>query len=178
MIRECDIAYLAGVVDSDGCIRVERLRNHGRSADGISYAAFVAIGQVEPHAVELAHATFGGFVLKVNPTQKKPHARPMFRWTAKSRIASCALDVMRPYLRIKAAQADNAIALARLVEKLNRDRYVGVIPGRTGPRCRTPQELDQLAAYFNESRRLNSGELNPEYGKLAAQRTAQTGMQL
>lgn len=62
MIRESDLAYLAGVVDSDGCIRVERLRNNGRSKDGTSYAAFVAVQQVERHAVDLARATLGGFV--------------------------------------------------------------------------------------------------------------------
>lgn len=153
MIRESDLAYLAGVVDSDGCIRVERLKNNGRSRDGISYAAFITIQQVERQAIDLARATFGGFVMTIKPTPKMPLARTMVRWTARSRIAADALAALRPYLRIKTAQADNAIALACLVVELNRARYDGF----GAPRYRLPAELDRLAAHFETSRRLNSG---------------------
>jgi hypothetical protein len=83
---------------------------------------------------------------------------------------------MRPYLRIKAAQADNALALAELVGGLNRARFVGVIPGRTPPRSRTPSELERLEIYFEASRRLNSGELNTEYAPLQQARTAQAAL--
>ncbi len=175
-MRDVDLAYLAGVVDSDGCIRVERLKNHGRSKDGTSYAAVVTIQQVEREAVELAKSMFGGCLMEVKPTAKFPNARPMFRWSAKSRLAATALAAMRPYLRIKAAQADNALALAELVGGLNRARFVGVIPGRTPPRSRTPSELERLEIYFEASRRLNSGELNTEYAPLQQARTAQAAL--
>lgn len=171
MIREVDVAYLAGVVDSDGCIRVDRVRGSGRGNEAVSFAAFVAIQQVESEAVNLAKELFGGYLLTVKPSPKRPAASPMMRWTAKSRIAANAIHVMRPYLRIKARQADNALALQALVQKLNRDRYAGVVPGVTRPRYRTPQELDQLAAYYNESRLLNTSELNPEYAKISEKRT-------
>ena len=50
-------------------------------------------------------------------------------------------------------------------------------PGRNSPRCRTPQELDQLAAYFNASHRLNSGHLIA-YAPLQKKRTEQMGLVL
>jgi len=93
-----DIAYLAGVVDSDGCIRVERLKNNGRSRDGVSYAVNVSIQQVESAAVELAKELFGGHLMVIHPTpgqlKKLNNPRLMLRWTAKSRIAADALYAM------------------------------------------------------------------------------------
>jgi hypothetical protein len=178
LIREADLAYVAGIVDADGCIRVEKLKNNGRSRDGTSYAAFIAVQQVEPQAVELAKAIFGGYLITVKPTPKMPNARTMLRWTAKSQVAARALVLLCPYLRIKRPQAENAIALASLVVELNRARYVGVVPGRNGPRQRTPAELDRLAIYFETSRRLNSGHLTPAYEALQERRTAQQGLTL
>ena len=148
-----EAAYLAGVVDSDGCIRVEMLRNHGRSHDGVSYAPIVTIQQVECEAVKLARDLFGGHVLCI----KGKVGRPMQRWTAKSRVATAALHRMLPFLRIKKEQATNAIALHALVIELNRLRYAGVVPGKNGPRRRTHAELAMLHEHFLRSRELNGG---------------------
>ena len=157
-----EIAYLAGVVDSDGCIRVERVANTGRNRDSTSYAAFVSIQQVETEAIELAKTLFGGFVQIIQPTPsqllKFKNPRTMFRWTAKSRIAAKALSAMRPYLRIKRRQADNAIELAATVRTQTSARFKGVRLGRNPPRHRTTEELARLESFHTLSRHLNSGQ--------------------
>src|SRR5690242_16357057 len=106
-----DLAYLAGVIDSDGCIRVECVKG-GKNRGRECYAPIVLLAQIEPEAIQLARSTFGGYVAAVQPTpaqlQRYTNPKPMLRWVAKSRIAAAALRAMRPYLRIKTRQADNA----------------------------------------------------------------------
>lgn len=174
MNRLADVAYLAGVIDSDGCIRVEKANNNGRSRDSVSYHVILTIAQVEMQAVRLAEEVFGGYLLFPKP--KNERSRPMVRWTAKSQKAAAALQELRPFLRIKGAQADNALALAALVAQSRSDRCKGRV--RSGARARDEAETAAMHACYLESRRLNSGELNPEYIVLQAERTRQPGLAL
>ena len=174
MTRETDLAYLAGVIDSDGCIRVEKTNNNGRSRDSISYHVILTIAQVELQAVRLAEEILGGYLLFPKP--KNERSRPMVRWTAKSQKAAAALVELRPFLRIKGAQADNALLLAGLIAQSRSDRCKGRI--RSGARARTEAETAAMQACYLESRRLNAGDLNPEYIALQAERTRQPGLVL
>jgi hypothetical protein len=70
----------------------------------------VVVQQVEPQAVDAMHAAFGGSRLIV----KQQHGRPMFRFTVTGQRAAACLSAIRPHLLIKAAQADNALAVASL----------------------------------------------------------------
>lgn len=149
-MNQIDLAYLAGVIDSDGCIRVEKVRID-------TYSAMLHIQQVEPEAVELAKATFGGYIQRIPIPKRFPNARPMVRWSAKSKIAVAALEALLPYLRIKHAQAENAIALGKLVWSIQKARFIEVIPGKRGPRTRSREEIDSMARYYDVSRHLNSG---------------------
>lgn len=162
-MNQIDVAYLAGVIDSDGCIRVERLVQR-KLGSLISYCAMVHVQQVESEAVHLAKDIFGGYIQHPKPPARFPKARPMVRWVAKSRIAVRALTCLRPYLRIKAEQADNAIALGKLVWEIQRARYSEVIPTVRGPRTRTQAEIDRLHGHFEISRHLNSGHRSQQTG--------------
>jgi hypothetical protein len=62
-VSEVDLAYCAGVVDSDGAIGIRKLRVHDRRKPGYSYVRYyeiISLAQVEPQAVALFKGLFGG----------------------------------------------------------------------------------------------------------------------
>lgn len=106
------LAYLAGVVDSDGCITIYKnthyQRKHSTSANPV-YLVRVAVAQVEAEAVKLARGTFGGDLRhKLNNPGK---SRQLLVWRAEHGLAFDVLSALLPYLRIKRLQAENALAL-------------------------------------------------------------------
>lgn len=111
------LAYLAGIIDADGTIGIKRstyaMRVRGDASQPI-YSERVAVRQVEPDAVDLLHNLFGGY-----RGVTKPYAirgRPLQSWQATDLRAVACITAIRPYLRIKTAQADNVIALRAIKE--------------------------------------------------------------
>ena len=116
-----DLAYAAGVVDSDGYIGVHRsdyaMRVRGDAGQAV-YMPRVTVKQVTPQAVTLLHEMFGGHFLEGKPTAKK--GRPLISWNVHSAMAVSVCESLLPYLRIKRAQAENAILLGGLNSGANR----------------------------------------------------------
>jgi hypothetical protein len=114
------LAYLAGIVDADGTIGIKRstyaMRVRGDSSVPI-YSERVAVRQVEPHAIDLFSELFGGYRGIARPSAVR--GKPLHSWQATDRKAVAVLEALRPFLRIKAAHADNALAL-RVVKDASR----------------------------------------------------------
>jgi excisionase family DNA binding protein len=110
-----DLAYCAGVVDSDGYIGVHRntyaMRVRGDATQPI-FQARVQVKQVTPEAIDLLHDLFGGHRYEGKPTAAK--GRPLIVWQVHSAACVPVLNALLPYLRIKRAQAENALELASL----------------------------------------------------------------
>lgn len=106
-------AYLAGVIDSDGFITIQRSR-HAAYPDKVYYGAQVGISgtRSEPH--DLASSLFGGKVSSYTP--KNPKHRVQHQWSRIGRGAVPVIEAVRPYLRIKQEQADLALCLQEHVE--------------------------------------------------------------
>ena len=100
------LAYLAGVVDSDGHIGIQRSTNALRNWQKMSprYWEVITVNQTATEATELFKETFGGLVYP--RIFKSGRRKPMWAWTVTGKRASNALHAMRPYLRIKGDQAD------------------------------------------------------------------------
>jgi hypothetical protein len=96
------LAYLAGVIDSDGFVGVQRQAKRGRLYFGVRVG--ITGTRRQPH--DLAAATFGG-----NVTEHDGN----FQWMRTGRSAPAVLVAVRPYLRVKARQADLALALQAAV---------------------------------------------------------------
>lgn len=105
-------AYLAGAMDSDGSIGIRRstyaIRVTGDSANP-TFSERICLKQVTPQIPELLKETFGGSLLVQRPSAAM--GRPLHYWEATNKVASNALRVMLPFLRIKRAQAENCLAL-------------------------------------------------------------------
>jgi hypothetical protein len=106
------LAYLAGVIDSDGYISTQRTHHSER----IYTACKVGIAGTRRQPHDLAALLFGGNVSRYEP--KNPRHRAQYQW---SRCGLSAYDVIlaiRPYLRIKREHADLALELQDVVAEL------------------------------------------------------------
>ncbi len=121
---DAELAYAAGVVDSDGYIGVHRntyaMRVRGDATQPI-YQARVQVKQVTPEAIDLLHDLFGGHRYEAKPTAER--GRPLLVWQVHSAACVPVLTALLPHLRIKRAQAENALELAALCGKGGR-RFV------------------------------------------------------
>lgn len=112
------LAYLAGVIDSDGCINIQK-RKAGKWA--ANYQPRVTVKQVTPQAPDLLHRTFGGALWVQGPSAKR--GRPLHTWNIHSAAAGEALRLLLPHLRIKPEQARNALALCEVNARLGRRKF-------------------------------------------------------
>ena len=165
------VAYLAGIIDADGCIRVSRTKPYrDRATPG--YHARVHVRMVQRDAIELLGETFGGHLW----TQKASAARgrPLHVWDISDAAAERALDRLFPYLRVKRAQAENALALRRLQSesRQNRTKVIGhrTMTGQYGQRIVTPilclsdDFVARCDQFYKRSRQLNSVGIGEEVG--------------
>src|SRR6266702_2354802 len=110
-----NLAYAAGVIDSDGYIGVNRstyaMRVRGDASQAV-YAARVMVKQVEPQAIDLLHEMFSGYRSAAPPTAAR--GRLLHAWEVHSANAGRACVALLPYLRIKRVQAENAIEVSMI----------------------------------------------------------------
>lgn len=120
-----DLAYVAGVIDSDGYIGVHRSDYRARKVGDATQAIYsprVQVKQVQPQAVDLLTEMFGGYRGIGDPTAKR--GRPLFVWAVHSASVARVLSPVLPYLRIKSAQAENALEVCRINSSGQRRRFV------------------------------------------------------
>lgn len=118
-MRETDLAYPAGIVDSDGFITVHRatknLRRGAAEWSATYFSAKVGIAGTRRQPHDFAAGLFGGRVRAYQP--KNPAHRVQFQWDISGRMAAVMLRAIRPFLLVKVEQADLALQLQELVER-------------------------------------------------------------
>ena len=156
------LAYLAGIIDADGCIRISKDKP---TSDRVtpSYHARVHVRMVERAAVDLLDATFGGHVWTQKPNAAR--GRQLHVWDISDAKAQHALELLLPYLRVKRAQAENALTLRHLRSnsRKHQTKITGqkVMTGQYGQRIVTPitclsdEFVAQCDALYLRSRELN-----------------------
>lgn len=105
--QERDIAYLAGLIDGEGCISVN---NNGTLANGDPQRrALIQVGMSTPAPLEWAAQTFGG---KVNgPYARKDGGQAMYHWNHRAaQTVANLLGEIRPFLQVKGEDASRALA--------------------------------------------------------------------
>lgn len=99
------LAYLAGVIDSDGYITINRSERKGLVYHGPQIG--IAGTRRQPH--DLAASIWGGNVGCFVP--KNRLHRPQFQWTRQGASAVSVIEALYPYLLVKIDQADLALEL-------------------------------------------------------------------
>jgi hypothetical protein len=148
------LAYLAGVIDSDGSIGIKRSTYGMRHGNGgqPTYSERVMCRQVSPEAVDLLRATFGGY--RGTTAASAPRGKPLHSWQVTDLKAVACLQALRPFLLVKAAQADNALAL-RVVKDASRTARVPFGRGHVGAIVRPEAFSTEMERLFEVAHALN-----------------------
>lgn len=155
MPRKIDIAYIAGVIDSDGTIGIKKSTYSmriTRDSKAPSYSERVHIRQVTREAIDFLALIFGGNVGTEDPSAKR--GRPLYRWGVTDLKATILLRSLLPYLRIKRAQAENCLSLRLLKERSKRQR-VAKGRGHVGSSARTTENGYAMEALYLNAKKLN-----------------------
>lgn len=158
--REQLLSYLAGIIDSDGNLRIERRRV--KDMIGPHYRINIRCGQVMPsRAVELLAKTFGGR-LGVRKS-RRASCRDMVTWSLHDRSAVPAIEALLPYLIVKQAEAFLLLDLRRLKAKGKKGVTEWEHPNRwresvkMRKRCYTSEQVAEFERIFRTVQALHSG---------------------
>jgi len=98
------LAYLAGLFDGEGCVTIGLTKGKARLQP--MHLLICVLSMTTHDAVKEYHDRFGG--LFDGPIVRPPR-QDMWRWRVNANKALKFLKVMRPYLKVKSAQADVGI---------------------------------------------------------------------
>ena len=98
-----DLAYLAGLIDGEGCFV---LHDHGNHKFGCS----LAIGNTDPRMTEWLRARFGG---SVGIESRGSRCKLVYRWTASAKDLDSIIQAVLPFLIIKRDRAELILAYRR-----------------------------------------------------------------
>lgn len=112
-------AYLAGIIDSDGHITIQKTRKNIKTGTSewtaTYYAARMGIAGTKDAPHRLAVETFGGSLTRHQP--RNVGHRLVYYWALSGQKAAAALRLLLPHLLIKRAQAEAAVDLAELIQR-------------------------------------------------------------
>jgi len=143
-MENTDWAYLAGMIDGEGCITVRRREKPATAGDrkrGVSYSLRVSIGGEVNHLTQLcADTTLGSVWIR-----KREGQRHLAEWSIGSYESKILLLEVLPYLRLKKSQAQVGLAMPQA-----RSRWDAT------PELR--QEQEQCRLTIQELNRLGRGK--------------------
>lgn len=111
IVQDTDLAYLAGIVDSDGCIRM------GKVSRCNGYWFNLTVVNTDGRLMSWLQKTFGGTVN--TGREADSNYKKVYYWTARFPEAITILQAIYPYLKVKCEQADTALILQSLKETYN-----------------------------------------------------------
>jgi hypothetical protein len=142
---ETTYAYLAGAIDIDGFISIDR--RAGRQ--GMGYRPRIGISDTSPVVPKLLHSLFQGRLFEIAP--KKSSYAHFYLWEAQHQQAREPLSGLLPYLRLKRRHAELALTLMDLVERQNVGRFMSEPLSAEEDAAR--RRLYEEVARLNEGRR-------------------------
>ena len=107
-MKNTDLAYVAGIIDGEGCIYIE----HGKKGKSIQLS--VSVGSSDRWLCEFLKFSFGGCLYEM-----KSKTLPCWKWEIRTRQAGQFLEDISPYLRLKKPQAEIAIKFQRARHQQN-----------------------------------------------------------
>ncbi len=162
MIDPIILAYLAGVMDSDGYFGIKRDTYHLRVRKDARVPLFherLGIKQVSSEAILLLKNCFGGSIS--HPKPSSDNGKPLYGWAALDKKGAEATEALLPYLRIKRRQAECVLKLRALKILGPSGRDTTPMPNRWGKlivmnrRIMTGEDTEKRQALYDEVRSLN-----------------------
>ena len=111
-----DLAYMAGVIDSDGYIGIVKQSETRRKHTTEYFRTVITVSQVQLEAIELLRERLGGS-FGITQRQKGSNWKSLYRWGVyNKKDTKRILEMLLPYLKIKRKQAEMVIAYCELRE--------------------------------------------------------------
>lgn len=110
-MNQLDCAYAAGLFDGEGCV----LLMPGPPTARYRIRLKIEVVQIEPTCLYWLALRFGGKVIS-RPDRQFDRRRMPYRWDLCGKTAVAFLRLIRPYLIVKAAQADIAFEFVQLLQ--------------------------------------------------------------
>jgi len=139
-MKDLDIAYMAGILDGEGCISITKICPKNTNLHNLSYGLQVRVGMVDKSIPLLFYYAFGGSFLQKIYSHKG--YRNQWLWRVSGVLAVRSLKILLPYLRSKKNEAELAIRFW----EVKRHRTVAGEKGRQG---NIPKSADEIALENN-----------------------------
>lgn len=136
-IKDTDWAYAAGFVDGEGCIAVTR--SYVRRLERFQYSVQIVVANNRREVLDWLQSIWGGWVVPLGSPDRSASglAKESWHWRCPTgQNARPFLEGVRPHLRLKQAQCDNAIRMVDLLKRSH--RTLG--PNKMPPAWRDEQE--------------------------------------
>jgi hypothetical protein len=109
-----DWAYAAGFVDGEGCIAI--VRSQPKRMGRFQYGVQVVVANRDRAVLDWMRTTWGGWVVAVSA--RPEGSRQCWNWRCPTGLsAKPFLTGLRPWLRIKGPQCDNALEMIDLLQR-------------------------------------------------------------
>jgi hypothetical protein len=115
-IKDTDWAYAAGFVDGEGCIAIAR--SFMPRGNRFYYTIQVVVANTDRTVLDWMQGMWAGGVFRV--TSSRGGGRNSWTWRCGPGVAQTFLPGIRPWLKIKQAQCDNALAMLELLRRSKR----------------------------------------------------------
>ena len=127
-----EIAYLAGIIDGEGCIDIGHTKQ-GKYGNGYQWHSMLKVTSCDEELIIWLENTFGGQRdSRYRWTSKKAFTRPVYNWQATGLMLDYLLPLVKPYLIIKKKQCEimiryrltsKNIGSKRLSAEINQQRF-------------------------------------------------------
>ena len=144
---EENLAYLAGLIDAEGCLRITS-HDVNRTGRSRSYVATLEIGNTRLPIFQWLLERFGGTITYRAPTNRNHN--PMIIWSLRSRKLYNLLFKIQKYLRVKKERCEKLLELEKTTLKIGGNRKTGQY------RCHVEQILSKRESIFQELKLLNA----------------------
>lgn len=153
-VSEQDAAYMAGLIDGEGCIGIYKTCGSGKHRR--VYPQYVmSLGMSNTHlgVIKWICQMFGGTYHIANSGAKNPKYSVAWSWKITARHAKWVLEQVIPYLRIKRDQAEIAIEFQNHVQDMSWVKGNGFARGVLPMPPEIFQHRQDLAAKLKSTKR-------------------------
>ena len=140
------LAYFAGLIDGDGCIRIKK--SVGKQMVNKAYRAVLQVKMINEDVIKFLATTLGGTYRPTRPSSI--NGRQLYYWSVGDAKAESILKDIMPYLGIKKEQAETVIKLRDLQKKSRQFR------------TKDYKEFD-LPSLYGKSHKVKTKILSDEY---------------
>lgn len=148
--RQTSWAYVAGIMDADGCFMIMKNNNRSAGRKNISYIPGMKIAMIEEESVKFITDTLGFGKYKLESARRdRPNSQPLWQWYLRNRKEGSLFIVkILPFLKVKKERAEFLLSFMKNTEL-------------TAPCCYglSPEQLNYREDSYWKMRELNGNKV-------------------